>query len=213
MCVKLDSLDMQFNFAVRDRDAAVKALDRVQIDRDQLAAQQSHWEDFRRTAENIETLTKLIGQADSEEVKELKREKERAKALEIELAALQQRYKEQDAKIINIERSSATARQGLAQAQQRATEWEKKARDFEGTLERTTTQLEQLEATKSQLESDYSLNLLQLEEAEAEGRLSQVRVPVHYVTPICLIDDLTGPRIKIAAGNVQLAKTSCTGHS
>ncbi len=171
MCVKLDSLDMQFNFAVRDRDTAVKALDRVQIDRDQLAAQQSHWDDFCRTAKNIEALTKLIGQAESEEVKELKREKERAKALEIELAALQQRYKEQDAKITNIERSSATARQGLAQAQQRATEWEKKARGFEGTLESTTTQLEQLEATKSQLESDYSLSKLQLEEAEAEGPL------------------------------------------
>ncbi|TDL28968.1 hypothetical protein BD410DRAFT_781527 [Rickenella mellea] len=172
---KVEALEMQVAFGLRDKEAVVQTLNLVQSDRDSLAAQQSHWDDLRRAGENIEALAKLIGQADSEEVKELKRARDRSKVLEGEHAALQKRFKDQESRLANVERASATARQNLASAQQRASDWEKKARDFEADLERTSTKLEQSEQTRSQLDADYSMTRLQLEEHEAEDRVVKDR--------------------------------------
>jgi hypothetical protein len=119
-------------------------------------------------------LTTLIGQADNEEVKELRRIRDRSKVLEGENAALQKRLKDQDSKIINSEKAALTARQSLAQAQQRAAEWERRAKEYEGQLEQTQTKLDQAEQTQAQLDADYSLVNLQLEEREADDRLAKV---------------------------------------
>ncbi|THH09411.1 hypothetical protein EW145_g2020 [Phellinidium pouzarii] len=173
--LKVDGLEMQAEFVARDKDSTLQALKLLQADRDRLAAQQSYWEEFRRTADQIDTLTNLIGKVESEEVAELKRSRDRSKVLEGEHAALQKRCKEQEAKIASIERSSSTARQSLAQAQQRSVEWEKKAREFEGEVERLTTAFDQSEQTRAQLDADHSLAKLQMEERDAEERLSKDR--------------------------------------
>lgn len=165
---------MQAEFAVNDRESTLHALKLLQEDRDRLADQQSHWEEFRQTAEQIETLANLMSKAESEEIAELKRVRDQSKLLEGEHAALKKRFKEQESKITSAERTSATARQNLAQAQQRSADWESKAREYEGEVERLTTALDQGEQTKNQLDADCSLAKLQLEEREAENRIAKV---------------------------------------
>ena len=160
--------------AVRDKDAAVDAHTALQKEHDRVTSQQAHWDDLHRAAEQIETLTTLIGQADNEEVRELKRVRDRSNKLESEHAALQKRFKDQESKVANSERAAVTARQSLAQAQQRASEWERRAKEHEGELELTRTKLDQADQTHTQLDADYSLVKLQLEEQEADHRLAKV---------------------------------------
>lgn len=140
---------------------------------DHLTAQQSHWDDLRRVSEKIEM---FMGQADNEELKELRRVRDRSKILEGEHSALQKRFKDHESKVANNERALVTARQSLAHAQQRASEWERRAKEHEGNLERLKTQLEQAEQTQTQLEADYSFATLQLEEKEADDRLAKVSI-------------------------------------
>lgn len=119
-------------------------------------------------------LTSLIGQADNEELKELRQVRDRSKMLEGEHAALLKRFKDQEVKLLNGEKAALAARQSLAQAQQRSSEWEKRAKEYEAQLEMTQTKLDQAEQTQSRLDADYSLASLQLEEREAEERLAKV---------------------------------------
>lgn len=162
---------MKAEFDAHDKESTHQAMQRLQADRDDLASQQSHWDEVRRTAEQVERLTVLLNKAESDE---LKRSRDQANKLEGEHAALQKRYKEQSGKFANLERMAAIARENLAQAQGRASEWEKKAREFEGEMERLTTAVEQGEQTRAQLDADYSMAKLQLDEVAAEKRLAKV---------------------------------------
>jgi hypothetical protein len=160
----------------RDKETAEESLKAAHQQIEALSSQQRHWDDLRRASEKIEALTSLIGQADNEEVRELRRIRDRSNVLEGEHAALQKRFKEQETKISSSEKAAAVIRQSLAQAQQRAAEWEASAKEYEGRLEMTQTKLEQAEQTQAQMDSDYSLATLQLEEREADERLAKVIV-------------------------------------
>lgn len=127
-------------------------------------------------------LTTLIGQADNEELKDLRRNRDRSKVLEGEHAALQKRVRELETKVTNSEKASLTARQSLAQAQQRSSEWERRAKDYEGQLDLTQTKLDQAEQTQAQLDADYALVKLQLEEREADDRLAKVSFQLYIDT-------------------------------
>ncbi|KAJ7151611.1 hypothetical protein C8R46DRAFT_1122576 [Mycena filopes] len=172
---KVDSLDLQATFATRDKESAFQALSALQKQYDHLTSQQSHWDDLRHASGQIEMLTNLIGQADNEELKELRHVRDRSKVLEGEHAALLKRFKDQESKVANSEKAAMTARQSLTQAQQRSSEWEKRAKEYETQLELTQTKLDQAEQTQSQLDADYSLVKLQLEEREADERLAKDR--------------------------------------
>ncbi|KAJ7717531.1 hypothetical protein DFH07DRAFT_1068200 [Mycena maculata] len=172
---KVDSLDLQATFAARDKDSALQALNALQKQHDHLTSQQSHWDDLRHASGQIEMLTNLIGQADNEELKELRHIRDRSKVLEGEHAALLKRFKDQEGKVANSEKAAMAARQSLSQAQQRSSEWEKRAKEHEAQLVTTQTKLDQAEQTQSQLDADYSLVKLQLEEREADERLAKDR--------------------------------------
>ncbi|KAJ7356656.1 hypothetical protein DFH08DRAFT_735599 [Mycena albidolilacea] len=172
---KFDSLDLQATFATRDKESALQALNALQKQHDHLTSQQSHWDDLRHASAQIEMLTNLIGQADNEELKELRHVRDRSKVLEGEHAALLKRFKDQEGKVANSEKAAMAARQSLSQAQQRSSEWEKRAKEYEAQLEMTQTKLDQAEQTQSQLDADYSLVKLQLEEREADERLAKNR--------------------------------------
>lgn len=158
----------------RDRESALQALATLQQQHENLSSQQNHWDDLRKASEKIEMLTTLIGQADNEELKRLRLQQDRSKVLEDEHTALQKRYKEQESRVLNSEKAAVTMRQSLAQSQQRSAEWERRAKESEAQLEATQTQLDQAEQTHTQLDADYSLVKLQLEEREADDRLTQV---------------------------------------
>lgn len=165
---------MQVEFASRDKESAQQSLRLLKADRDNLASQQSYWEDLRRASEQIEALATRVSRIDSDEVAELKQVRDRSKVLEGEHAALQKRFREQESKLANIERASQTTRQNFAQAQQRASEWEKRAREAEGEAERLSTVVEQGEQTRTQLEADVQMVKMQMEEKDAQERLRQV---------------------------------------
>ncbi|KAJ7232830.1 hypothetical protein B0H12DRAFT_184779 [Mycena haematopus] len=172
---KVDSLDLQATFATRDKDSASQALNALQKQYDHLTSQQSHWDDLRHASAQIEMLTNLIGQADNEELKDLRHVRDRSKVLEGEHAALLKRFKDQEAKVANSEKAAMTTRQSLAQAQQRSSEWEKRTKEAEAQLVMIQTKFDQAEQTQSQLDADYSLVKLQLEEREADERLAKDR--------------------------------------
>lgn len=119
-------------------------------------------------------LTNLIGQADNEEMRELRRIRDHSHALEAEHAALQKRFKDQETKIINSERISFTARQSLAQAQQRASDWEKRAKDHESTSESLHAKWQQQEDLLTQIDAEHASMKLRLEQKDTEERIAQV---------------------------------------
>ncbi|KAG6808900.1 hypothetical protein H0H92_002425 [Tricholoma furcatifolium] len=170
---KLDSLEVQIAVTSRDKESAVQATEALRQQHELVLTQQSNWDELHRASEKIDLLTSLIGQADNDELKELRRYRDRTKALEHDHAILQKRFKEQETKIGNSERTAATVKQSLAQAQQRSSDWERRAKESEGQLEMTRTKLDQAEQTLSQLEADFSLLKLQFEEREANDRLTQ----------------------------------------
>ncbi|KAF8641177.1 hypothetical protein AX17_000812 [Amanita inopinata Kibby_2008] len=169
---KVESLNMEIVYVNRDKDTATRTLEVLQKQNEELALQQSHWDCLRQASEKIDALTNLIGQADNEELKELRLYRDGAK---VEHSTLQKRVKELENKVAISERAATTARQTLTQAQQRSSEWERRAKESEGQLELTQTKLEQAEQTQTQLEADLSLVKLQLEEREADDRLAQDR--------------------------------------
>lgn len=124
----------------------------------------------------------MASQADQEELKELRRIRDRSKVLEGENTALQRRVKDYETKIANNDKLAQTSRQSLVQARQRAEEWERRAKEAEGRLEVTQTSLDQVEQSHSQLDADYSLVKLQLEERDAEERLDKVCFRTRFIS-------------------------------
>lgn len=116
----------------------------------------------------------MTSQADREELQELRRIRDRSKVLEGENSALQRRVKDYETKVANQDKLAQTSRQSLVQARQRAEEWERRAKEAEGQLEVAQTKLDEVEQAHSQLDADYSLVKLQLEERDAEERLDKV---------------------------------------
>ncbi|THG97227.1 hypothetical protein EW026_g4730 [Hermanssonia centrifuga] len=172
---KVDKMEMTALFVNREKDSLTEEVALLRRRNEELSSEQSQWDELRRTSEQIQNLAAIIGQADQEETKELKRTRDKFKVLEGEHASLQRRLRDQENKLVNNERAAQTALQTLTQAQQRAVEWEKRARDYEHELESTRTRLEDAERAQSQLDADYSLVKLQLDERDAEERLARDR--------------------------------------
>ncbi|TCD62819.1 hypothetical protein EIP91_006385 [Steccherinum ochraceum] len=172
---KADALEIKLGYAAREKNAVAEDLASLRRQYEDATSQQTHWDELKRTNESLQTLIATVSQNDNEEVKELRRTRDRFRTLEADYAALQRRLKDQDNKVANSERTAQTARQSLNQAQQRAMEWEKRAKDYEHELESTRTRLDQAEQSQAQLDADYSLVKLQLEERDAEERLARDR--------------------------------------
>lgn len=173
--LKISTSEMEVQLAKRERESATRAFETLQKQHEELQSQQSHWEDLRQASEKIDLLTNLIGQADNEELQELRRYREQSRLLEVDHSNLQKRFKDLENKFMASERNVASTRQNLTQVQQRTSEWERRAKEAEGQLEALQTKLDQAEQTHAQLDADYSLVKLQLEEREAEERAAKVR--------------------------------------
>ncbi|PBL01426.1 hypothetical protein ARMGADRAFT_1160623 [Armillaria gallica] len=172
---KIDALELKVAFASRDKDLAEETIATLRKQKEDLTTNSSQWDSLRQASEQIQMVANLMRQSEDEELNELKRIRDKSKLLEGEHSALQKRFKDQEGRISNSEKAAFTARQSLSQAQQRAIEWEKRAKEYEGKLEHTQTMLDQAEQTQGQLDTDYSLVKMQLEEHEADGRLAKDR--------------------------------------
>ncbi|KAF5356305.1 hypothetical protein D9756_004271 [Leucocoprinus leucothites] len=172
---KVTTLEMQVQLEAREKDSTTRALEVLQKQYDELQSQQTHWNELRQAAEKIDLLTNLIGQADNEELQELRRYREQSRLLEADHNNLQKRFKELENHYKATEKNLASTRQALTHHQQKVTEVEHRAREAEGQLEAVQTKLDQAEQTHAQLDADYSLVRLQLEEREAEERAAKDR--------------------------------------
>ncbi|KAI0684660.1 hypothetical protein C8T65DRAFT_748567, partial [Cerioporus squamosus] len=135
----------------------------------------SNWDELRRATEQIETLTTLVGQFDNEEIRELRRIRDRSKVLEGEHSALQRRMKEYENKAASHEKIVQTSRQSLLQARQRAEEWEKRAKEAESGRQKVQMQLDEAEQTISRVETEFALAKLHLDERDNEERSDKER--------------------------------------
>lgn len=172
----MESLELTVGFADKETETAAKALESLQRQHTQLLSQQNNWDALSAATEKINMVFHLLENADSEEQKELRHYRDQSKVLEEENMALQKRFKDLETKLANNDRTLAATRQTLTQAQQRSSEWERLAKECEGELEMVRTRFDQAEQTQSQLDADYQLVKMQLEEQEAESRLRVVSI-------------------------------------
>ncbi|KAH7884004.1 hypothetical protein F5I97DRAFT_2045934 [Phlebopus sp. FC_14] len=169
---QLGDLQLQVKMAEQEKNMSSQSLKLLQEQHEQLITQQSRWDTLQ---EQLESLTALVSQAENTELNELRRARDKSRQLEADHAVLQKRLRDLELKATNTERAASAAKANLVQAQQRASEWERRAREHEGDLELMRTKLEQTEQVQVQLDADYSLARLQLDEKEAEDRLVKDR--------------------------------------
>jgi chromosome segregation ATPase len=164
--------------AAKEKETAEQVAFLLRAENERITADQQRWDELRRATEQIESLSAHIRQADQEELQQLRAARDHTQALEAEHTTLQKRFKEQEARVANTERTAFTARQTLSQAQQRAAEWEKRAKENDAERIAAKEKLEETELARAQLETDLANALTRLEEKEADARLTKV-----WVTP------------------------------
>jgi chromosome segregation ATPase len=113
---------------------------------------------------------------------QLKAASDRAKVLEGEHVSLQKRFKDQETKIANLERTSQATRQSIAQVQQRASEWEKRTKELDAELNTMRARLDEADEAKLQADSDLSFVRMQLEEKEKAEKIAKVSHARIHVT-------------------------------
>lgn len=170
----MHELELHIAVAARDKAAAEEITSAIREERDRLLSQQDRWEEMHRAAEQIQLLTSQVNEADNEELSHLRDYHDRTRPLEGDYNNLQRRFKDQESKLANLDRTMTTVRQTLAQAQQRATEWERRAKEADGELSNIRSQMEETSGAKTQLDSEISLLGAQLQEKEADERRAQV---------------------------------------
>ena len=185
----------------------MKAIETLQKQHDGLAGK---WDAITAATEKIDLVYKLLENADDEEQKELRHHRDRSKALESENMALQKRFKELEAKVANSDKAATIMRQSLTQAQQRSAEWEHRAKDYESQLEMVQTKFDQAEQTQTQLETDLSMLQLQIEEKEANSRLSQVSLTNMTSVPSCINFFLRQDRENKLGNQITALESKCT---
>ena len=134
---------------------------------------------MHRAAEQIQLLTSQVNEADNEELRQLRDYHDRTRPLEGEYNSLQRRFMDQETKLANHDRTMVTVRQTLTQSQQRAVEWEKRAKETDTEIGSIKSQLEEAGDTNTRLESEVFLLKAQLQEKEADERRTQVSCVSH----------------------------------
>lgn len=137
--------------------------------RDELVSREVHWSAIQNTAEQVNNLVKFFEDKSRSEANDLENFRHRAHVLEGELSALQKVLNERDNKIAVLTKASAASKATILNAQQRASEWERKAIDRQHALEESRQQLEEItQARHSSAENVEKLTaqLTQMEDSE-----------------------------------------------
>ncbi|KAG8695127.1 hypothetical protein FRC09_009383, partial [Ceratobasidium sp. 395] len=172
--MKVNTLELEATYASRDLESSKKLVSQLEGQRNNLMTQQKHWDDLRRTADRVESLVQQMEREDSEEVAELRRARDESKILAGEHTYLKKRFEEQERRIADFTRGQQTAKQTVAQAQQQAADWERRATETETELQTQRTRANQSEESNSQLqEQNAQLQLRIKDYAEAEQQHDQ----------------------------------------
>jgi chromosome segregation ATPase len=129
-------LELQVSFANRDKESAQEALRRVEQERDAaLEQQQESWREMKLTSQKVDSLLQLLTSKESEELKELKKQRERAKATETELANAKKRISDLESKIEGLVRSEITTTRSLEDSHVQIESYQTKVDKLERELE------------------------------------------------------------------------------
>ncbi|CAE6405162.1 unnamed protein product [Rhizoctonia solani] len=154
--MKANTLELQVTYVTRDLESSKRIVSQLETQRNNLMAQQKHWDDLRRTAERVESLCQQMESEDSEEIVELRRAVDESKILQGEHAYLKKRYEEQERRIADFTRGQQTAKQTVTQAQQQAAEWERRAKEADAELDTCRLRSEELEDANTRLHEDFT---------------------------------------------------------
>ncbi|KAG8732948.1 hypothetical protein FRC11_009825 [Ceratobasidium sp. 423] len=154
--MKVNTLELQVTYVTRDLESSKRIASQLENQRNNLMAQQKHWDDLRRTAERVEGLCQQMEREDSEEIAELRRAVDESKILQGEHAYLKKRFEEQERRIADFTRGQQTAKQTITQAQQQAAEWERRAKEADTELDTYRARAEELEDANARLHEDFT---------------------------------------------------------
>jgi septal ring factor EnvC (AmiA/AmiB activator) len=111
-------------------------LKRTEQERDTaLEQQQEGWRESRLMSQKIDSLMQLLVAKENDELRELRRAKDRSKGLEAELAAAKTRVAEIEARVEGLVRSEAKATQSVEDAKRQAQDYETKLQKIEREIE------------------------------------------------------------------------------
>ncbi|KAG9126330.1 hypothetical protein FRC07_003851 [Ceratobasidium sp. 392] len=172
--MRVNTLELEATYASRDLESSKRLVTQLEAQRNNLMTQQKHWDDLRRTADRVESLVQQMEREDSEELAELKRAQDESKILAGEHSYLKKRFEEQERRIADFTRGQQTAKQTIAQAQQQATNWERRATEAEAELEAQRARTDESEEANSQLQEQNAQLQLQVKDyAEAAQQHDQ----------------------------------------
>ncbi|CAE6389296.1 unnamed protein product [Rhizoctonia solani] len=172
--MKVNTLELQVTYVTRDLESSKRVVSQLETQRNNLMAQQKHWDDLRRTAERVESLCQQMESEDSEEIVELRRAVDESKILQGEHAYLKKRYDEQERRIADFTRGQQTAKQTITQAQQQAAEWERRAKEADAELDTYRSRSEELEDANTRLHEDFTQLQLKVKDlTETEEKQKQ----------------------------------------
>ena len=176
-------MEIQSSSAAKDLEHTNQMQTRLLSEIDLLKAQQSQSEELRRTADKVDALTQLINASDNEETAEMRRIRDESKALEREHALYQKRCVDQEAKIATFQKTAATSKQSIAQAQQKSAEWERRALFSEDELENSRNQLQESLEAQRELENEMSAIKDEAESNAREVQTAEVHISNHRTEP------------------------------
>ena len=128
---------MQLQFAKRDVESSSEAQARLEKERDAaLDQQQQGGAEILLMSQKLEALMGLITTRDNDELKILRRERDRAVTLEHEATTAKRRIAELESRVNSLERAEATSKKSLEYAQQQGQEAEETARRLADDLAR-----------------------------------------------------------------------------
>jgi hypothetical protein len=128
---------LQLQFAKRDVESSNEAQARLEKERDAaLDQQQKGGAEIQLMSQKLEALMGLITTRDNDELKTLRRERDRAVTLEHEATTAKRRIAELESKVNALERSEATSKKSLEYAQQQVQDAEETSRRLADDLAR-----------------------------------------------------------------------------
>ncbi|KIM21994.1 hypothetical protein M408DRAFT_297474 [Serendipita vermifera MAFF 305830] len=162
---KVDSLELQLKFATQDKESAQETLRRVEQERDTAVEQQQEsWRESKINSQKIDSLLQLLTAKESEELRELRRHKDRTRGTEAELASTKQRLADLESKMEALIRSEAKSTQALEDSRRQVEEAETKVT----SLQREIEPLRRLDEAQKTRDRDFEEIRAQLEMQEKQ---------------------------------------------
>ena len=162
---QVDSLELQLKFATQDKESAQESLRRVEQERDTAVEQQQEsWRESKINSQKIDSLLQLLTTKESEELRELRRHKDRSRGIEAELTSSKKRVADLESRMEGLIRSEAKSTQALEDSRRQVEQVETKL----DQLQREIEPLRRLDEAQKTRDQDFEEIRAQLETQEKQ---------------------------------------------